>query len=75
MENTRKCETTPVIKPCKINEKETKTRIVKSKCMADMLVWLGFEYEKGEEGYIFERTYTFDNAWKDIHYLRQCYRK
>jgi len=52
-----------------------KERIVKSKCMADMLVWLGFEYEKGEEGYIFERTYMFDNAWRDIHCLRQMYRK
>lgn len=56
-------------------DKIIRERIVKSKCMADMLVWLGFEYEKGEEGYIFERTYTFDNAWRDIHCLRQVYRK
>lgn len=54
---------------------EVKKRVVKSKCMADMLVWLGFEYEKGEEGYIFKRTYMFDRAWKDIHSLRQFYRR
>lgn len=49
-------------------------RIVKSKCMADMLVWLGFKYEKTDEGYAFERTLRFNSAWKDIHSLRQFYR-
>lgn len=52
-----------------------KERIVKSKCMADMLVWLGFEYKKTEEGYVFKRSYEFDWAWRDIHYLRQRCRK
>jgi hypothetical protein len=52
-----------------------KTRIIKSKCMADMLVWLGFEYKKIEEGYVFERNWNFDSAWRDIHFLRQKYYK
>lgn len=52
-----------------------KVRLVKSKCMADMLVWLGFEYKKTSEGYEFERNCRFDAAWKDIHSLRQYYRK
>lgn len=59
----------------KMNDTTIRTRIVKSKCMADMLVWLGFEYEKTDEGYIFQRDYKFDRAWKDIHSLRQYYRK
>lgn len=57
------------------NKEKSKTRIVRSKCLADMLVWIGFEYIKTEEGYVFERTYSFDWAWKDIHSLRQKYRK
>lgn len=56
-------------------EDQIKERIVKSKCMADMLVWLGFEYEKSEEGFIFKRNYMFDQAWKDVHSLRQYYKK
>lgn len=55
-------------------ENQNKERIIKSKCMADMFVWLGFEYEKGVEGYIFERTSLFDQAWRDIHSLRQYYK-
>lgn len=53
---------------------EDKTRIIQSKMMADMLVWLGFEYTKIEEGYIFIRSRKFDYAWADIHILRQKYR-
>lgn len=57
-------------------EKRTTTkRIVKSKAMADMFVWLGFEYKKTNEGYEFERTYTFDSVWKDIHAIRNWVRK
>lgn len=52
-----------------------KTKTVRSKCMADMLVWLGFEYKKTKDGYVFERSYKFDNAWADIHLLRQLYRE
>ena len=55
------------------NCNENKVRIVKSKCLADMLVWLGFEYIKTEEGYIFKRNWDFDHAWEDIHILRQKY--
>ena len=54
---------------------EVKTRLVKSKCMADMLVWLGFEYKKSDDGYLFERSRMFDSARRDIHSLRQFYRK
>lgn len=54
---------------------EVKTRLVKSKCMADMLVWLGFEYKKRDDGYLFERNYMLDNAWQDVHSLRQFYRR
>jgi len=55
-------------------ENEEKKRIIKSKCMADMLVWLGFEYKKTEEGYIFIRSHKFDWAWADVHSLRKKYR-
>ncbi|MBE1302907.1 hypothetical protein G4W71_02445 [Clostridium botulinum] len=58
-----------------MENKKVKKRLVKSKCMADMLVWLGFEYEKVNEGYSFERTYKFESAWKSVHSLRQYYRK
>lgn len=56
-------------------QSNVKTRIVQSKCMADMLVWLGFEYKNTDIGYSFERSPKFDSAWRDIHSLRQCYRK
>ena len=39
-----------------MNENATRIRMVKSKCMADMLVWLGFEYKKTDEGHIFQRS-------------------
>lgn len=59
-----------------MNQSEVKTRIVKSKCMADMLVWLGFEYKKTDEGYIFERDWVFDSTWNDIHALKNdCVRR
>jgi len=58
-----------------MENKEVKKRLVKSKCMADMLVWLGFEYEKVDEGYLFERTNKFNSAWRDVHSLRQYYRR
>lgn len=58
-----------------MNESSLKTRIVKSKCLADMLVWLGFEYKKTDEGFVFVRSTKFDYAWRDIHSLRQYYRK
>ncbi|MGE7840693.1 hypothetical protein ACQKNX_07870 [Lysinibacillus sp. NPDC093712] len=51
-----------------------KIRIVKTRVLADALVWLGFEYTKDEEdNFIFERTPHFDRAWKDLHYVRSCY--
>jgi hypothetical protein len=56
-------------------EKDIKIRIIQSKCMADMLVWLGFEYIKTEEGYLFQRSQRFDLVWRDIHILREKYRK
>ena len=56
---------------CKLMDKEKKVRIVKGKCLADALVWLGFKYEKDEnDNYIFERDWIFDVAWKDLHALR-----
>lgn len=52
-----------------------KVRVVKSKALADALVWLGFEYSKDEEeNYIFIRDRKFDRAWADLHGLRQTYR-
>lgn len=54
---------------------EIKTRLVKSKCMADMLVWLGFEYKKVDDGYSFDRSPIFDKAWRDMHALRQFCRR
>lgn len=52
-----------------MNEKKIKT--IQSKCLADTFVWLGFEYTKTENGYVFERSYLFDLAWRGIHILRQ----
>lgn len=65
--DTNDCEKCSLFKPIK-------QRIVRSKCLADMLVWLGFEYKKTEEGYVFKRTFKFNMAWRDIHALRQHYR-
>lgn len=51
-----------------------KTKIIKSKMLADTLVWLGFEYVKDEQdNFIFERTEYFEKAWKDLHYLKSYY--
>lgn len=47
-----------------------KVRVVKSKCMADMFVWLGFEYEFKDGQYIFKRSSVFDDTWKIVHALR-----
>lgn len=53
-----------------------KIRIVKSKMMADALVWIGFDYTNDQEGnFIFVRTDKFDRAWKDLHALRALYGK
>lgn len=53
-----------------------KTKIVRSKCMADMFVWLGFEYMKTDDGYVFTRSWSFDLAWEDAHALRDsCQRR
>lgn len=53
-----------------------KTRIVKSKVMADALVWIGFEYTKDNDGnFVFIRTDKFDRAWSDLHALRALYYK
>ena len=48
-----------------------KIKVVKSKCLTDALVWLGFEYTKTEEGYEFERNSAFDLTWDYIHTLKQ----
>ena len=51
-----------------------KTRIVRTKVLADALVWIGFEYIKDDkENFIFERTPKFDRAWKDLHYIKSLY--
>lgn len=51
-----------------------KVRVVKTKVLADALVWIGFEYSKDDEGnFIFVRTPNFDRAWKDLHALRALY--
>lgn len=53
-----------------------KVRIVKSKVMADTLVWIGFEYSKDDDGnFVFIRSSRFDMAWKDLHALRALYYK
>lgn len=57
-------------------EDKNKVRVVKSKCLAGALVWLGFEYKKDDEdNFIFERSYNFDYAWKDLHAMREHRRK
>lgn len=54
-----------------MQERTTHERIVRSKCLAGALVWLGFDYEKTEEGYFkFRRTNYFDRAWQDLHAQR-----
>lgn len=57
-----------------MKERTVFKRIVKSKCLADILIWIGFEYERTENGYEFQRTYKFGQVWKDIHALRQYYK-
>ena len=53
-----------------------KIKIVKSKILADALVWLGFEYQKdNEDNYVFIRSWQFDKAWEDLHYLKSVYGK
>lgn len=53
-----------------------KVRVVKSKVLADALVWIGFEYSKDNEGtFVFKRNREFDRAWKDLHALRSMYYK
>lgn len=53
-----------------------KVRIVKSKALANALVWIGFSYTLDEEGqFIFERTREFDNAFRDLHSVRNYYTK
>lgn len=52
-----------------------KVRLVKSRALADALVWIGFDYEKDvEDNFLFKRTTTFDMAFNDLHYLRSVYR-
>ena len=63
-----------------VQERTVNERIVKSKCLAGALVWLGFEYEKTEEGYFkFKRDHYFDLAWKDLHaerdFMKRCRNK
>ena len=58
------------------NKNEPKLRVVKSKCLAGALVWLGFEYKKdNDDNFVFERNYIFDLAWRDLHAMRQHYYK
>lgn len=52
------------------NKSELKERFVKSKCMVDMFVYFGFEYEKRDEYYVFKRTRIFDIVWKRVHQLK-----
>lgn len=47
-----------------------KVKVVKSETLANALVWLGFEYKREENNWIFERSREFDVAWKNIHCLR-----
>lgn len=56
---------------------EVKVRIVRGRPLAKALNWLGFEYKRDEKGfYIFERSWAFDIAWKDLHALRSdCNRR
>ena len=53
-----------------------KTRIVKARALADALRWIGFRYTKDDDGnFVFERTWRFDLAWRDLHAMRSMYTK
>lgn len=53
-----------------------KTRVVKARALADALRWIGFRYTKDDDGnFVFERTWRFDLAWKDLHAMRSMYTK
>lgn len=55
---------------------DTQTRTVKSKMLADALVWIGFEYKLDEyDNFVFIRTGQFDRAWRDLHYIKSLYQK
>lgn len=63
-----------------MQERTVNEKIVKSKCLAGALVWLGFEYKKTEEGFFkFKRDHYFDIVWKDLHaereYVKRCKNK
>ena len=59
-----------------MQERTVHERIVKSKCLAGALVWLGFEYEKTEEGFFkFRRNNHFDMTWKNLHAQRDFLNK
>lgn len=59
-----------------LQETNEKEKIIKSKCLADALVWIGFVYRKDSNGnYIFKRTREFDRAFRDMHYLKSLHRK
>ena len=46
-----------------------KTRVVKARALADAL-----RYTKDYDGnFVFERTWRFDLAWKDLHAMRSMY--
>lgn len=53
-----------------MQERTVSKRIIRSKMMANMFVWLGFEYTKTEQGYEFNRTNKFDFAWHRIYELK-----
>lgn len=54
-----------------MEEIKKRKRVVKSKCLADALVWLGFEYTKEDDNFVFERDYIFDDIWIDLHSMRE----
>lgn len=57
-----------------MQERTVHERIVRNQKLAYALAWLGFRYNHTEEGYKFERTSSFESAWKNLHVIRQYYK-
>lgn len=57
-----------------MQERTVHERIVRNQKLAYALAWLGFRYNHTEEGYKFERTSSFESAWRELHIIRQYYK-
>ena len=59
--------------PLSFSKEEKKIKTIKSRYLANALVWLGFKYEKNSNGdFIFERNDALDKAYNGLNDLRKA---